>query len=218
MANETVDEIAESVAEQFMRAVNGGQRELRAALVERMRHEHRTLQGFAVRVMVEVLRAIGEDAEWETDSRNDAALVRCRGPLRRRSDPQESSARPPCQIRLNLGSGEFVILRDRPDTLGEKTHSRQAFGLLVPPAGVSVQWTPASLSSTTDGIEGRRSARLALRTTCVTAPAFTRRQSIRSSTAIERPTLASVAVAIGATSERRRRHAANETAYFRAPF
>lgn len=71
-------EIAEETAEAFMRAVNGGHRELGAALVERMRREHRTLQGYAVRVMVEVLRAIGNDAEWGTDLRNQDAVDWCR--------------------------------------------------------------------------------------------------------------------------------------------
>ena len=50
MQSRTSEEIAEAVVEQFMRAVNGCQGELRAAPVERLRHEHRTLQGYAVRL------------------------------------------------------------------------------------------------------------------------------------------------------------------------
>lgn len=78
MDTRTVTEIAEETAEAFMRAVNGGHRELRAALLERLRREHRTLQGYAIRVMVETLRAIGSDPEWGTDLRNQGALDWCR--------------------------------------------------------------------------------------------------------------------------------------------
>lgn len=70
MESRTVNEIAEEVAEAFMRAINGGHRELQAALLDRLRREHRTLQGYAIRVMVETLRAIGADEGWGTDLRN----------------------------------------------------------------------------------------------------------------------------------------------------
>ena len=77
MKSTTVNEMAEEIAEAFMRAVNGGHCELQAALLARMGREHRTLQGYAIRVMVETLRAIGSDPEWGTDLRNQAAIRWC---------------------------------------------------------------------------------------------------------------------------------------------
>jgi len=73
----TVDKESDQVAEAFMRRINGGQKAMGDALLARIRGDHRTLQGYAIRVMVQVLRQIGSDPEWGCDLRNEGAVQWC---------------------------------------------------------------------------------------------------------------------------------------------
>ncbi|GEM_PF-3683864 len=77
MAQQITDVVNEA-AGRLLAAMNGCSREMAPALVERLRGEHRTIQGYAIRCMVEVLRAIGSDPEWGTDLRNQGAVEWCR--------------------------------------------------------------------------------------------------------------------------------------------
>lgn len=69
---------ATDVAEQFAAACNGGEDELVAAIVERLRCEHRTIQAHAIRAMMRVLKCVGEADDWGSDLRNEGAVRYCR--------------------------------------------------------------------------------------------------------------------------------------------
>lgn len=69
-------------AKKLMSMVNGySTSELQEALVEAILHDHRTLQGYAIRLMRNVLTDIGEKAkkgEIGTDLRNEGAVKWCK--------------------------------------------------------------------------------------------------------------------------------------------
>lgn len=69
---------ANDVAEQFAAACNGGEDELVAAIVERLRREHRTIQAHAIRAMMRALKGVGRAEDWGTDLRNEGAVGFCR--------------------------------------------------------------------------------------------------------------------------------------------
>lgn len=69
---------ANDVAEQFAATCNGGEDELVAAIFERLRREHRTIQAHAIRAMMRVLKCVGEAEDWGTDLRNEGAVRFCR--------------------------------------------------------------------------------------------------------------------------------------------
>ena len=73
-----VVERVQPIVEGFLRACNGDQRYIADIFVDLLRDEHRTIQGYAIRTMVEVLRKVGEDKSWGTDPRNEAAVRFCR--------------------------------------------------------------------------------------------------------------------------------------------
>lgn len=68
----------EPICESFLRACNGDQRYIADAFIGLLRNEHRTIQGYAIRAMVDILRKVGEDKTWGTDPRNEAAVKFCR--------------------------------------------------------------------------------------------------------------------------------------------
>lgn len=81
-----IREVVDDAAGRLLTAMNGCSREIAPALVERLRREHRTIQGLFIRCMAEVLRAVGSDPEWGTDLRNEGAVEFCRA-LARTADP-----------------------------------------------------------------------------------------------------------------------------------
>ncbi len=81
-----IREVVDEAAGRLLAAMNGCSREMAPALVERLRGEHRTIQGLFVRCMAQVLRAIGSDPDWGTDLRNQAAIEWCRA-LARTKEP-----------------------------------------------------------------------------------------------------------------------------------
>jgi len=74
MTDKDIDRAAES----FVECGNGAEDDLVRATVDRMRRTHRTIQGHTIRAMVRILVAVGEDAEWGTDLRNEDGVKWCR--------------------------------------------------------------------------------------------------------------------------------------------
>ncbi len=78
----------EEAATALLECCNGfSDQELKKALVEKLRREHRTIQGYALRTMIQVLQDVGNDPNWGTDARNEAPVKFCRALAKSKSKP-----------------------------------------------------------------------------------------------------------------------------------
>lgn len=66
------------VAQSIMKALNGNERGFVSIFYDVLTRDHRTLQAYAIRMMVQILKRIGTEYEYGTDARNDDAIRWCK--------------------------------------------------------------------------------------------------------------------------------------------